>query len=137
MKYLGFVCLIAMAQLSMAADDEATARKNLTGVWAGGVENGAQGHVLTIKTDIVTCVRKRGDKVTDIGGGTVKLDLSKKPWKMDGTGTLGKQQGRSYFGIYSLKGDTLRWCVNSKQPPSEFKTGNGNFFLVLKRQKSN
>lgn len=137
MKFLSFVCIIAMAQIALAADDNdtAAARKKLVGTWTGGVEDGAQGHVLTIKADLITCVRVRDGKESDIGGGTVKLDLSKKPWRMDGTGTQGKQKGRSYFGIFSLEGDTLKWCVNSKKAPTEFKTGNGNFCLVLKRKK--
>ncbi len=136
MKFVSFVCIIAVAQFAAAEDNDAQARKNLVGTWKGGVDGGAQGHVLTIKADGVTCIRIQGDKTSDIGGGTYKLDLSTKPRRMDGTGTLGGQKGRSYFGIYSLEGDTLKWCVNSKNPPTEFKTGAGNFCLVLERQKT-
>ncbi|MDP7019744.1 MAG: TIGR03067 domain-containing protein [Pirellulaceae bacterium] len=135
MRLVSFVCIIALAQFAIAAEDGAEARKKLVGVWKGGVEDGAQGHVLTITPKLVSCVRVRDGKETDIGGGTVKLDLSKKPFRMDATGTTGGQKGRAWFGIYSLEGDTLKYCVNSKQPPKAFKTGDGNFCLVLKRQK--
>ena len=134
MRFVSFVCLIAVAQFVVAADDNAEARKKLVGTWKGGVEDGAQGHVLTITPDLVSCITIKGDKESKIGGGTVKLDLSKKPWRMDATGTQGGQKGRSWFGIYSLEGDTLKYCVNSKQAPTEFNTGDGNFCLVLKRQ---
>lgn len=135
MRIVSFACIIAVAQFAAAADDNAEARQKLVGTWKGGVEDGAQGHVLTITPDFLSCVTIRGDKVSDIGGGTVKLDLSKKPWRMDATGTQGGQKGRSWFGIYSLEGDTLKYCVNSEQVPTEFKTGDGNFCLVLQRQE--
>ena len=129
------ISIFSTSQFAVAADNDAEARKNLAGVWKGGVEGGAQGHVLTFTGDVATCVRDARGKTTDIGGGKVKLDLSKKPWRMDAAGNKGGQKGRSYFGIYSLDGNTLKWCVNSKTVPTNFKTGNGNFCLVLKRQK--
>ena len=135
MKVISFLCLIAVAQFAVAADDDTKAQKKLAGTWAGGVDNGAQGHVLTFKADLVTCIRKSGGRTSDIGGGKIKLDLSKKPWELTGAGTKGGQKGKTWYGIYSLEGDTLKWCVNSKKTPTEFKTGNGNFCLVLKRQK--
>ncbi len=141
MRILVCVFIISTAQFAVAADVDtdtkkqgAEVRMKLAGVWKGGVENGAQGHVLTITDDLVTCARYANGEKSDIGGGKFTLDLSKKPWRMDATGTLGRFKGRPYFGISSLEGDTFKWCVNSKEVPTEFKTGNGNFCLVLKRQ---
>ncbi len=134
MKFASFVFILAMAQFAIAADDGAQARKDLLGVWKGGVDGGAQGHVLTVKKSVVTCVKVAGSKKSDLGGGVVKIDLTKKPFRMDAKGTLGGQKGRAWFGIYSLEGNTLKWCVNASAAPTEFKTGNGNFYLILKRQ---
>lgn len=72
-----------------------------------------------------------------MGKGSFKLDLTKKPWQMDATeikkdGT----KGRVHFGIYMLEGDSLKWCVSTKERPTKFETGNGQFMLVLKRQEN-
>ena len=65
------------------------------------------------------------------------LDLTKKPRRMDATYTKGSEKGKTYLGIYSLEGDTLKWCVNVSQDerPAKFATGGSNFLLILKRQK--
>ncbi|MBP86479.1 MAG: hypothetical protein CMJ64_07175, partial [Planctomycetaceae bacterium] len=60
MRFVSFVCLIAVAQFVVAADDNAEARKKLVGTWKGGVEDGAQGHVLTITPDLVSCITIKG-----------------------------------------------------------------------------
>ena len=131
---LGF--LIALPQFAIAADDDdAEARKKLAGIWKGRVVQGAKGHVLTIGKDRIT--GKKGKK-EDLGEGSFKLDLTKKPWRLDATVTKGPGKDDTYLGIYSLKDDTLKWCVSSpgEERPKKFVTEGQQFLLVLKREKS-
>jgi uncharacterized protein (TIGR03067 family) len=125
---------IAVAQCAVAAESEADARKELVGVWKGRVDEGATGHVLTITSAIIKGTK---DGKQNLGTGKFKLDLTTKPWCMDATGTKGPQKGRTYLGIYSLEGDTLKWCVGlpGGDRPTEFTTKDGQFLLILKRQK--
>jgi len=135
MKLVTFVLFIAVAQFAVAADEDAAARKKLVGIWKGRVDNGATGHKLTITTDRVKATQ---NERRDLGVGTFKLDLTKKPWKMDGTRADGRRKGEIYLGIYSLEGDTLKWCVSTpgNKRPTEFVTKGSQFMLVLKRQEN-
>ena len=47
----------------------------------------------------------------------------------------GKRE-RTFLGIYSLEGDTLKWCVDNRQKerPTEFRSAGGKYLLVLKRK---
>ena len=79
-----------------------------------------------------------GNGNKDMGSGTCKLDPSKPKKEIDATGIVlpGKRE-RTFAGIYELDGDTLKWCVDNRQKerPSEFRTGSGNFLLILKSKK--
>ena len=134
MRLLILACAIATAQWAVAAEGDAEARKTLAGTWKGRVDEGATGHVLTITTSGITGTK---DGKQDLGAGSFKLDLTTKPWRMDAKGTKGPQKGRTYLGIYSLEGDTLKWCVSmpGSEPPKELATKDGQFLLILKRQK--
>ncbi len=134
MRFVTLVFIIAVAQSAVAAEEDAEARKKLVGTWKGRVENGATGHKLTITTDLI---KGRKDEKRDLGEGTFKLDLTKKPWRMDAAHSKGRRKGQTYLGIYSLEGDTLKWCVSTpgKERPTEFTSKGSNFLLVLKRQK--
>lgn len=134
MKFLVLALTIAVTQFAVAADDDVEARKKLVGVWKGRVDRGAKGHELTFTTKQI--VGKK-DKNQDLGEGTFKLDLKKKPLQMDATESKGSRKGKVYLGIYSLKGDTLRWCVSTpgKKRPTKFVTEGSQFLLILKRQK--
>lgn len=134
MKLVTFVLFIAVTQSAVAADEDAAARKELVGTWKGRVDNGATGHQLTIIADLIK--GSQGER-RQLGEGTFKLDLTKKPWIMDGTRTDGRRKGEIYLGIYSLDGDTLKWCVSTpgNKRPTEFVTKGSQFMLVLKRQQ--
>jgi uncharacterized protein (TIGR03067 family) len=133
MKFLTLVLAVAVAQSVVAADADTEARKQLAGVWKGRVDQGATGHVLTFTTSSIT--GNRGEN-QDLGEGSFKLDLTKRPWKMDASQTKGPRRGKTYLGIYSLEGDTLKWCVSTpgNERPTEFATEGSNFLLLLKRQ---
>jgi uncharacterized protein (TIGR03067 family) len=135
MRWFILACAMVTAQWAFAAEgDESDARKELVGIWKGRVDEGATGHVLTFTTTAITGTKDGKQK---LGTGTFKLDLTADPPRMDATGTKGSQKGRKYLGIYSLKGDTLKWCVSMPgiDPPKEFATKEGQFLLILKRQK--
>ena len=109
-------------------------RKDLVGIWKGRVHQGATGHKLTFT---MTRITGKQDETRDLGEGSFVLDLTKKPWRMDATYTKGSQKGETYLGIYSLKGDVLKWCVSvpGSERPTKFATGGSNFYLILRRQK--
>ena len=69
---------------------------------------------------------------------TFKLDPTQKLKEMDATGgVLPAKKDRTFLGIYELDGDTLKWCVDNrrKERPTEFRTANGAYLLILKRRK--
>ena len=119
--------------------------KKFEGVWEGyAVEgkgekpNSGPVHLrLTITGNKITAV-DLGNNNKDMGNGTYKLDPTKATKEIDATGIVlpGKRE-RNFVGIYSLDGDTLKWCVNNRQPerPTEFRTVGGKYLLILKRTK--
>ena len=126
-----------------AQNDRAKEREKLAGTWQGFVVNGKgeNPNAGPVKLEVIIA----GDKMTakdlqsgnkSMGEGTYKLDLAKKT--IDPTGNAGPEIGKSYLGIYSLEGDTLKWCVANpgKARPTQFVTKTGQFLLILKRQKS-
>ncbi len=128
---------IAIEQPAVAADDDtkgAQARKKLVGTWKGAVVDGATGHKLTFTTKLIK--GKKEDQ--DLGAGTFTLDLSKSPFHLDATRTEGGKKGQLYKGIYSLDGDTLKWCVSTpgNDRPTKFATEGSSFLLVLKRARN-
>ncbi|MFV1966788.1 MAG: hypothetical protein ACC628_15290 [Pirellulaceae bacterium] len=133
MRLVILLCLMVAPQLVAAAEDDAEVRKNLVGVWKGRVQDGATGHEITFATDSISGLK---DGTRDLGKGSFQLDLTAKPWAMDAVEIKkdGKK-GRSWLGIVVLKKDSLKWCVSSQKRPAKFATGDGNFCLVLKRQK--
>lgn len=136
MKHVIFLFAMVLAQFAIAADDDdAKAREGLVGTWRGRVHRGAKGHKL-----IITATRVSGtkDERQDLGEASFELNLTKKPRRMDATRTRGPQKGQTHLGIYSLKGDTLRWCVSTpgKKRPRSFSTKGSQFLLILKREKA-
>ena len=133
MKVFTWLFTVAVASIVAGAERDGEARKELAGVWEGRVDEGATGHQLTFTPDHIA--GKQDEKY--LGEGGFKLDLLKQPRWMDATGTKGPQRGRRYLGIYALDGDTLKWCVSTpgNERPTEFATKNGQFLLILKRQK--
>ena len=136
MKLATLLLAVALSPLVVAAadKDDAKARKELLGTWKGRVQNGATGHELTFTKTRITGKQYEEE---DLGEGSYTIDRSKKPWRLDGTYTKGPEKGTKCAGIYSLKGDTLMWCVNASgsEPPKKFETAGSSFLLVLKRQK--
>ena len=80
---------------------------------------------------------RRGDKV--INEGTVKLDPTKKPKRIDVSFTGGKHKGQTVLGIYEIESDAFRVCVArpGDERPAEFsaKAGSGWTLVVYQREK--
>ena len=123
-----------------ADNDEAAMRKKLAGTWRGFAVEGTgeradQGPVkleVTITEKEISALK---DGKEDMGAGTYKLDLSQTPMSLEGTRTRGMGPKGTFFGIFKLEGETLKWCVaNPRYPrPTEFRTVKGQFLLILKR----
>lgn len=74
-----------------------------------------------------------------MGEGTYKVSgSSAKLRRIDATGTAGQYQGKEYEGIFTVEGDTLKWCAANpgKGRPTALRTntGAGHFLMVLKRK---
>jgi uncharacterized protein (TIGR03067 family) len=73
--------------------------------------------------------------------GTIRVDPKAKPAVIDFEHTEGELKGKTWKGIYALKGDTLRICDNApdltKPRPTAFaaKRGSGYVLVTFKRAK--
>jgi uncharacterized protein (TIGR03067 family) len=128
---------------AQSQDQDAAERQKLVGTWQGLVVNGRGERVdrgIAKLTEVVitpTKIRAKDDNVS-FGEGTYKLDLTQTPRRLDPTGTDGQVKGRDFLGIYTLEGDTLKWCVSNpgRARPTEYKTTPAvQFYMVLKRVK--
>lgn len=126
-----------------ASTDDAAARKQLVGVWKGFAVEGRgersdRGPVkleLTITETTIKGIEVKGEGPINHGEGMHMLNLAEKPRWLDATKTNERGRKEEYLGIYSLEGDTLKWCVSrGKLRPPEFLTAKGSFLIILKRQ---
>jgi uncharacterized protein (TIGR03067 family) len=134
------VCTIGLLLGADAKDDQ----KKLQGKWTAtsGVIDGNEIPKDQIKGDMTLTFS--GDKYTwaagtDHGGGTFKLDPSKKPMAMDAVPSDGPVKGQTVEEIYEIDGDTLKICfvMPGNKRPAEFKSeaGSGHFLFTYKRAK--
>jgi uncharacterized protein (TIGR03067 family) len=140
------VSLLAIAVSSVVSQaddsDEAQQRKRLSGKWLGYAvegkgENPDRGPVkveLEINEKSIHGVTFQGGQRVDQGEGEYTLDLSNTPLRLDGAKLRLNGQKQVWLGIYTLDGDTLRWCVGRRERPTEFETVKGQFLLILRRQ---
>jgi uncharacterized protein (TIGR03067 family) len=70
-----------------------------------------------------------------LGGGTFVMDAA--AGTLDVTQTEGGNAGKHYPGIFSLEGDTLRWCVSNvdrRRPTQLAGQGTSAYLMILRRQ---
>lgn len=69
--------------------------------------------------------------------GTIAIDEKKKPKALDMTFVTGPEKGNTNLGIFELKGDTWRLCLDmtGKSRPSKFASKPGVALETLKRVK--
>lgn len=127
----------------LASAEDAAVRKQLAGVWKGFAVEGRgerpdRGPVkleVTITETTIKGIELKGEGTINHGEGTHTINLKEKPGWLDATKTNERGRKEEYLGIYSLEGDTLKWCVSrGKQRPTEFMTAKGSFLVILKRQ---
>lgn len=137
---LGLAAVGAMLP-AQSQDQEKAERQKLAGTWRGFVVAGRgeredRGPVKLTEVVITADTVTARDDNQSFGEGKYKLDLTQTPRRMDSSGTTGNVKGREFTGIYTLEGDTLKWCVANpgKPRPTEYKTTTAvQFYMVLKR----
>jgi len=138
-----FLVLIHFTPLFAAEADDL---KKLDGKWSGWVVEGRGDSPnqrrwrveLTIDGDKITAIE---DGKKDLGEGTFTLKHTREGKQMDATRTKGNgsRVGSTNLGIYSLEGNTLRWCVGNppgKVRPTELRSKTGQFLMVLTKEKN-
>jgi uncharacterized protein (TIGR03067 family) len=138
------------ASLSAAADDSEAAKKELKrfeGAWvpASGEKGGAKLADEDVKKGRITWTGKEVRLLTPHQSkeeikGTVTLDPTTKPKRMDWVRSQGPHKGEAMQGIYEFVGeDSYRVCFAppGKERPKEFRTkpGSGHTLHVWKRAK--
>ena len=86
-----------------------------------------------------------GDKITsggagNIGEGTYRVSAGSGNLKhIDATGTAGQYAGKQYEGVFTIDGNTLKWCSGNpgKGRPTALRTNTaaGHFLMVLTRKQ--
>jgi uncharacterized protein (TIGR03067 family) len=137
--------LILGTGLILAGARLAAAQAALEGTWIatqaqtnGAVSPGVVGHRLSFSGDRFEIKSKDGKTVY---AGTVHTDPKATPAAIDFAHTLGALNGKTWKGIYMLKGDTLTVCDNAEDlaqaRPTAFaaKSGSGYVLLTFVRAK--
>lgn len=124
--------VIVFGYLPLHADD----RKDIIGVWKGGMPGDPAGSIeLTITPTRITGRNPRNGK--SLGEGTYQLDPGTKT--IDSNGIEIPVRGKTYLGIYSLEGNTLKWVSTSrgKKRPVELvhRPDRDQFLMILERQR--
>jgi uncharacterized protein (TIGR03067 family) len=123
-------------------DDAKNDQKKLQGKWivTSGVIDGNKLPKDQVKGDLVFDKDKYAYTTGDEkGGGTFKLDPSKKPKHMDSVPSDGPVQGQTVEEIYEIDGDNLKICIAlpGTPRPTAFKSeaGSGLWLFTYKRAK--
>jgi uncharacterized protein (TIGR03067 family) len=129
-------CLSFASFPAQAAASSGTDARNILGVWKGGMPGEPPGSIeLTITPERITGRNPRTGE--SLGEGTYQLDPTQKTIDVVRLEKFGR--GRSYVGLYSLEGDTLKWVSNSrgKQRPKDLRhrPERDQFLMVLERQR--
>lgn len=132
-------------QIKTAAPESSATESDLSkeflGKWAGALvtsDGAEQGRMnLEITEDLITATNPGGQLM---GAGTYKIRAGEKLMRIDTNGTAGQYEGKSYEGIVSIEGKTLKWCSANDNPaakrPTELKTDvqNYHFLMILEKQ---
>lgn len=123
---------IAVRAQSPSRDD----LKSILGVWKGGMPGDPPGSIeLTITSSKIAGRNARTGR--SLGVGTYDLDPAKGT--IDAFGIENPVRGRTYYGVYSLDGNTLRWCANSrtKKRPADLthRPDKDQWLMILTRQR--
>lgn len=113
----------------------------LQGVWQGARFDSGRGE--DPSKGVKLQLNFQGNQVTatrlpsgNIGAGQFRLTPDGS--NIEAVGTTGGYSGKRFYGVLKIQGDTLYWCTTSgagKTRPADFVAGNGNYLIVVKRQK--
>ncbi len=134
---LGLTLIIAFVGADKAQD-----RQKIQGPWMAvdamrndEVADDVIGYRLTFKGETFSIVNEG----KTLFGGTFSLDRSQKQPAIDFKHDLGDLKGKTWQGIYSLDGETLKICDNaaslSAPRPTRFESGreSGHVVVLFKR----
>src|SRR5688572_18667784 len=138
-KFCTWACVAVLAcGLTIWADTASDELQKWQGAWqqrTATIDGNAipAADVAKVKFTVV------GDKYTITTGdvvqseGTIKLDLTKNPKTVDFTETKGPNQGKSFLGIYTLTGATLKYCFgeSGKERPTKFVSNQGYSLMTF------
>jgi len=138
--------LILGAGLALTAPQPAQAQATLDGAWTamkverdGKSADDVVGHRLTF-TDNRFEIRSK-DGRTLVYAGIFRTDQNANPATIDFVNTEGRDNGKTWRGIYALDGNTLTTCDNApdvgKPRPAAFeaKTGSGHILVTFSRAR--
>lgn len=137
------VCPARAQDAKPASAEDIAARRQLVGLWKGFAVEGRgerpdRGPVkleVNITETAIKGIELKGEGIINHGEGAHSFNLKESPRWLDATKTNERGRKEEYVGIYSLEGDTLKWCVSrGKQRPTQFETVKGSFLVILKRQ---
>ena len=146
-RLISVMCgLILATGLVLADAGPAAAQATLQGSWTatkaerdGKAAADVVGHRLTFTDDRFEIRSKDGRTV--VYTGTFRTDQNAKPASVDFVNTEGKDNGKTWRGIYAFDGDTLTMCDNApnvaKDRPTAFeaKTGSGHILVTFARAR--
>jgi uncharacterized protein (TIGR03067 family) len=116
--------------------------KDILGEWVGHLMDGDGSNPGQRRGNMTLTITP--EKITQGGGGgtngegTYKISGTGKLRRIDAKGTAGQYAGKEYEGIFTIEGDTLKWCSGNpgKGRPTALRTntGAGHFLMVLTRK---
>ena len=118
--------------------------KSLNGTWEA-VRAVVDGKKMPAPKEKATVTVKDGKYTVRVGEkvaseGTAKIDPTTTPKSIDGTPATGESKGKTFLGIYEVKGDTRRICYAEPGKPRpkafESKEGSGHRLATYKRAKT-
>lgn len=81
-------------------------------------------------------VEKAGDEIQE---SIIRVDPAQQPKAVDCTMVSGKNQGKTYLGIYEFRGDELHLCyaLDGRSRPTEFSStpGSSHYLATFQRVK--
>jgi hypothetical protein len=136
-RFLMLLTTLAAANIAgLAREQKAETLQGLIGKWRGSMADERQPTMELVITaaKIAGTDLRSGDS---LGEGRYSCDPVKGI--LDAEGVANPVRGQRYLGIYSLQGDTLKWCSNNgsgKRPVRlVHNPGQGQFLMILKREK--
>jgi len=118
-------------------------KKDLIGQWEGFVTDGDGSNPSQRRMNITLNIG--AEKISssgsgNIGEGTYRVSAGSDNLKhIDATGTAGQYSGKQYEGVFTIEGNTLKWCSGNpgKGRPTALRTNPaaGHFLMVLTRKQ--